>query len=88
MTPSGTCAAAAPRRPGRFIHRLRSTGEDAYCFLLSFALGLRLLYPHLRHLVAFFGLVAEQFMQTVLSRSLLSASLKRAMVFTSWRPRC
>ncbi len=60
-------------------------GEGAYCFLLSFALGLRLLYPHLRHLVAFFGLVAEQFMQTVLSRSLLSASLKRAMVFTSWK---
>lgn len=31
---------------------------STYCFLLSFALGLRSLLPHLRHLVAAFGFVA------------------------------
>jgi hypothetical protein len=45
-------------RPGLNNGTLRKTQETLYCFLLSFAFGLRLLYPHLRHLLAFFGLVA------------------------------
>ena len=32
--------------------------QNVYDFLLSLALGLRLLYPHLRHFVALGGFVA------------------------------
>lgn len=52
-----------------------------HCFLLSLALGRSSEQPHLRHFEALGGFVAEQFMQTDLSRSLLSASLKRAIIF-------
>jgi hypothetical protein len=39
--------------------RKNSMGKsETHCFLLSFALGLRLLYPHFLHLSAFLGLVA------------------------------
>ncbi len=37
---------------------VKITSENAYCFLLSLALGLRLLYPHFLHLVALGALVA------------------------------
>lgn len=40
----------------------------------------------MRHLDALGGFVAEQFMQTDLSRSLRSASLKRAILISSTRP--
>jgi len=43
-------------------------------------------YPHLRHLVALGGFVAEQFMQTDFSKSLCSASLKRTIQYSSNRP--
>ena len=56
--------------------------QYVYDFLLSLAFGLSFVYPHFRHFVAFGGFVTEQDIHTDLSRSLLSASLKRAMLFS------
>jgi hypothetical protein len=67
----------AARKPAAIWHGR----PRAHCFLLSLALGLRFPPPHLRHLVALGGFVAEHFMHTDLLRSLLSASSKRAIFF-------
>jgi hypothetical protein len=48
-----------------------------YPFLLSFALGRRPSYPHLRQREALGAFLASHFMQIFLLRSLSSASLKR-----------